>query len=139
MYVMSDLDRISLLCRDVADSVKEKTEKKYKYSKEAVKGLKSSLGIVEDMYFDAIKAMTSKDPESADLVHKAKDEITVLDSDLRKAHIERVRKGKCDSNLAVPFNKILHSIDRIGNSCVNIADGAWGGFEFMALPEKKKK
>lgn len=133
MYVMSDMDRISILCGDVADSVKEKMDKKYKYSKEAMKGLKSSLDIVESMYAEAVSAMTSKDKASADDVHKAKEKIMGLDSDLRKAHMERVSKGECDANLAIPFNKILHSIDRIGNSCVNIADGASGEFDFTGF------
>lgn len=39
-------------------------------------------------------------------------------------HIARVGKGKCDSKLTIPFNDVLHNIDRIGNSCVNLVEVA---------------
>ena len=38
----------------------------------------------------------------------------------------RVGKGKCAANLTAPFNQILHSIDRMSNNCMNIADAALG-------------
>ena len=43
---------------------------------------------------------------------------------MRKAHIQRVNKGKCKSSMTAPFTNILHLIDRMGNSCVNLADVA---------------
>lgn len=43
---------------------------------------------------------------------------------MRKNHIARVGKGKCDSKLTIPFNDVLHNIDRIGNSCVNLVEVA---------------
>lgn len=36
--------------------------------------------------------------------------------------MDRVGKGKCSAKLTAPFSKILQSINRMGNSCVNIAD-----------------
>lgn len=52
--------------------------------------------------------------------------------------MERVSKGKCAANLTAPYNKILHAIDRMGNSCVNIADAAFEKLDlqyFMAVDE----
>ena len=34
------------------------------------------------------------------------------------------RKGKCDSKLTAQYNEMLHNIDRIGNSCVNLVEVA---------------
>jgi len=47
-----------------------------------------------------------------------------LDEKIRKNHIFRVGKGKCDSKLTAPFNEVLHNIERIGNSCVNLVEVA---------------
>ena len=33
-------------------------------------------------------------------------------------------KGKCDSKLTAQYNEMLHNIDRIGNSCVNLVEVA---------------
>lgn len=41
-----------------------------------------------------------------------------------KNHITRVGKGKCDSKLTAQYNEMLHNIDRIGNSCVNLVEVA---------------
>ena len=55
---------------------------------------------------------------------KRKDKIMDLDLKMRKAHVQRVNKGKCKASLTAPFTNILHLIDRMGNSCVNLADVA---------------
>lgn len=55
---------------------------------------------------------------------KRKDKIMDLDLKMRKAHVQRVNKGKCKASLTTPFTNILHLIDRMGNSCVNLADVA---------------
>ena len=47
-----------------------------------------------------------------------------LGEKMRKNHIARVVKGKCESKLTIPFNDVLHNIDRIGNSCVNLVEVA---------------
>ena len=55
---------------------------------------------------------------------KRKDKIVNLDIMMRKSHIQRVNKGKCKASLTTPFTNILHLIDRMGNSCINLADEA---------------
>ena len=44
--------------------------------------------------------------------------------------MKRVSTGKCKAALTSSFNKILHSIDRMGNSCVNIADAVVESVDF---------
>lgn len=122
MYVLSDVDRIGQLCVDVADSVKEKVEKKYKYSKDAMKDLEKSIEQIESMYREAIQVMITGNMENARKIIKKREKVLMLDINMRKAHMDRVAKGKCSAKLTVPFSKLLQSINRMGNSCVNIAD-----------------
>lgn len=56
-----------------------------------------------------------------------------MEISMRKAHMSRVSKGKCDASLTAPFNSILYSIDRMGNSCVNIADTVQGQLELNSF------
>lgn len=130
MYVLSDIDRMASLCVDVMHSIQDKMEKKYKYSKEAMKELEKSLSLMEGMFSEAITIMSTGNTENAKKIIKKKDTVLDLDIKMRKAHMERVAKGKCDGDLTAPFNGILHSIDRMGNSCVNIADAALGCVDF---------
>lgn len=130
MYVLSDIDRMASLCVDVMRSIQDKMEKKYKYSKEAMKELEKSLSLMEGMFSEAITIMSTGNTENAKKIIKKKDTVLDLDIKMRKAHMERVAKGKCAGDLTAPFNGILHSIDRMGNSCVNIADAALGCVDF---------
>ena len=58
------------------------------------------------------------------LTRTEEEEVEPVDEKMRKNHIARVGKGKCDSKLTIPFNDVLHNIDRIGNSCVNLVEVA---------------
>ena len=51
-----------------------------------------------------------------------KEEILDLGIKMRKAHVKRIKLGKCDAHMTEPFNAMIHSIDRMGNVCINIAD-----------------
>lgn len=133
MYVLSDVNRMGILCGEVAGGIKEKMEKKYKYSKEAMKDLGKSLELIETMYSEVLEAIVSGKLEHAKELVKKREKVMELDISMRKAHMSRVSKGKCDANLTAPFNSILYSIDRMGNSCVNIADTVQGQLELNSF------
>lgn len=106
MYVLSDVDRMGILCGEVAGGIKEKMEKKYKYSKEAMKDLGKSLELIETMYSEVLEAIVSGKLEHAKELVKKREKVMELDISMRKAHMSRVSKGKCDASLTAPFNSI---------------------------------
>lgn len=71
-----------------------------------------------------MKALQGDKSVQIDKMVKRKDKIMDLDIKMRKAHLQRVNKGKCKASLTAPFTNILHLIDRMGNSCLNLADVA---------------
>ena len=116
MYILSDVERMGTLSVEVAKCVQEKIENRYKYTPEAMEELQKSLKTLEKIQGD-------KSVQTEKLI-KRKDKIMDLDLKMRKAHVQRVNKGKCKASLTTPFTNILHLIDRMGNSCVNLADVA---------------
>lgn len=96
-------------------------------SKYAKKDLRKSVKIIHDMYNYTMDAMISGVDIEAKDVQKKQEEILLLDDKMRQSHIERVGKKKCNSKLTAPYNNILHNIDRMGNSCVNLVDMALAG------------
>lgn len=124
MYVLSDVERMGVLCNDIAAAVADKIEKKHKYSKEAMKDLEKSLKVIEEMYAGAIDVMVTGSEESAKKIHKKREKVLDLDIEMRKSHMDRVSKGKCSAKMTGPLNDIIHIVDRMGNCCVNIADAA---------------
>ncbi len=131
MYVLEDINRISLLGVDMAEFMEEKTRKKYKYSKEAIRDLQNNLVQIEEMYSQVLSVMKSGDPTDAMKIVKKKEKVLEQNISIRKNHMVRLGEGKCKGKLATPFNKVLNSIDRMGNSCVNIADSVLGQVDFL--------
>lgn len=124
MYILSDVERMGSLSVEIAKCIREKEQNKYKYTPEAMDELQKSLRTLEKMFIDSMKALQGDKSVQIDKMVKRKDKIMDLDIKMRKAHLQRVNKGKCKASLTAPFTNILHLIDRMGNSCLNLADVA---------------
>lgn len=124
MYILSDVERMGSLSVEIAKCIQEKEQNNYKYTPEAMEELQKSLRTLEKMFIDSMKALQGDKSVQIDKMVKRKDKIMDLDIKMRKAHLQRVNKGKCKASLTAPFTNILHLIDRMGNSCLNLADVA---------------
>ena len=94
--------------------------------------------LVEGEYIEAIRNRIRTESVNAEYAATAAGEyiaekIRKMDGDIRKGHIKRVHKGKCKAGLTAAFNEILHNVERIGNSCVNLADAAEDGVRFSTF------
>ena len=139
MYILSDVDRMGNLSVEVAECIQEKVTNKYKYSSEAMSDLGKSLKAIAKMFDLSMEALQNGSPEQADKILRRKDKILDLDIKMRKAHVQRVNKGECRASLTAPFTRVLHSIDRMGNSCINLADVAMNDVSlnyFLTVEEK---
>ena len=133
-YVLIDIDRISELTKNVTVSMQtEKLVKKDKktakeeraqFSQEAAKDIQKSMELVSEMYNMVMKMVNNEEANEAENLVKMKEKIRKMDGYIRKGHVKRVHKGKCKAGLTAAFNEILHNVERIGNSCVNLADAA---------------
>ncbi|MGN0183345.1 MAG: Na/Pi cotransporter family protein [Candidatus Ornithomonoglobus sp.] len=130
MHVLSDIDSIGYLSREIADNMKENLENKKSYSKDALKNLQSGLSLIGEMYSVALDVMKNGNGVSVKDILKKKEKVLDLDIDMRKDHMKRVAKGKCKASLTASFNSVLHTIDRMGNNCVNIAEAVSGSVDF---------
>lgn len=133
MYVLCDIDRIGGLCRTISENIISQNTTKQKYSKDALKELRNSLSLILEMYTEAMQAIISGDEIKVSDIQKKKEEVMRLDEKMRKGHMERVAKKKCDATMTAAFNNILHDIDRMGNSCVNLVEIALKNVEFPVL------
>ena len=133
MYILSDIERTDALCTEATESLQSILEKKHKLSPKAVEDLCRGLQIIEDMYQNVLEVIRTGNGEDArKIVHK-KDNVLDLTLKLRKNHMKRVKQGACDAEMTSDFTRILHSFDRIGNSCANIADAALTGVSFESV------
>ena len=142
-YVLIDIDRISELTKNVSVSMqteklvkkdkKSAKEERVQFSQEASKDIQKSMELVSEMYNMVMKMVNNEEANEAENLVKMKEKIRKMDGDIRKGHIKRVHKGKCKAGLTAAFNEILHNVERIGNSCVNLADAAEDGVRFSTF------
>lgn len=133
IYVLCDIDRMAMLCGKIAENVVSHEKKKQKYTKEAIKELNKSVTVILSMYEEAMQAIISGESVFSEDIQKKKKELLQLDENMRKAHAQRVAKKKCDAKLTIAYNNILHDIDRMGNSCVNLIDTALNQVNFKVF------
>ncbi len=134
LYVLEDIDRMGTSCADVARLLQEKIENNYQYSKDDMKDIEQSLHMIEDMFGDILNMVEDGGDERRQEVMDERSKLMDLDMDMRRAHAKRVAKGKCSADLTPSFNKILYCVERMSDSCVNIADATLdgGGIRYLA-------
>ena len=127
LYLLGDLDRIAYLSQEILEMLtdKDKKYKNLKYSKEARKDLEQGLYLIVEMYGEAFRMLVDGDRDRTKKIRKKKEKLLELSLRMRKAHLDRVEKGKCSAKLTKPFYKILNAIDRLSNSCANLADDSY--------------
>ena len=130
MHVCGDVERMGELAADLTDVIAGKIEQKYSFSEEAMEDLRKSLNQISKMYGDAMRALEQGEPEEPEKLIRRREKVMDLDINMRKAHMDRVNKGKCKAKLSAPFTRLLHCVDRMGNSCVNLADMAMEHMNF---------
>ena len=130
MHVCGDVERMGELAADLTDVIAGKIELKYSFSEEAMEDLRKSLNQISKMYGDAMRALEQGESEEPEKLIRRREKVMDLDINMRKAHMDRVNKGKCKAKLSAPFTRLLHCVDRMGNSCVNLADMAMEHMNF---------
>lgn len=133
IYVLCDIDRMADLCREIGENVTENSDKKQKLSKDALKELKKSISVILEMYEEAMRGIITGEDAFSDDIKEKKNEVLLLDENMRLAHAQRVAKKKCDAKLTITYNNIIHAIDRMGNNCVNLIDTALNQVNFKAF------
>lgn len=144
LFVLSDIDRISDNSKEIASFVHEnETEKSsMRFSKTSLNDMKNAAADIGDLYDKLIDAIETGNKISEDQLLKDRAALLEQDDKMRDKHMKRVAKGKCSAALTAPYNHVLTCVNRIGNSCVNLADFAAKRVDFTALlqePEELKK
>lgn len=122
LYVLCDVDRLGSLGREISENIVNQNKEKQKFSKEALKELRNSAELILELYEGAMNSLISGEEVNIKNLEKKKQDVMQLDEKMRKAHLDRIGKKKCDAKLTVAFNHVLQNIDRMSNCCVNLLD-----------------
>lgn len=122
--IIKNLERIGDIVNNLADYYKLVYDEKSKFSKNAIDDLNNmytlALSMIEDAlniyeYDNANKILPS--------LNKKEQTLNTLEIECRQNHLERMRDGICEDNIAASvIIDILSSIERIGDIALNTAN-----------------
>jgi phosphate:Na+ symporter len=133
MGILSEIDRIGSLCAVVANGTTQGTNElgqKLELSEDAKEDLMHCVEMIQSMYTLTMSTLKTSNQESAQEIIKQRESIVDLDFQMRKAHIQRVSNGECKTLMTKLFNNILHGLNRMENSCINIAEMSLSAISF---------
>ena len=135
LYVLNDIARVSKRCEDASPVIRAKLEGKYKFSKDAIEELGKVIDNVEIMYRTSIVSLENGDTKTARKVFDYRKELRNMEKKFNKNHLKRLRKNNCKPEFTYPFSNMLHSLERIGDSCSGMVEEVMDNVRFLELEE----
>jgi phosphate:Na+ symporter len=122
MHIVSDIEHIGDNCKNIAEFAVEKIQNKYTFSDIAYSEIYSCFDHSIKMVADSIEALEKGDRELAKNVKRSEKALNIMEAELRTKHLERLNNKQCSPEFTVMYTDVVHNIERIGDSCDNIAN-----------------
>ena len=121
LHIAGDIEHIGDYCVNVAEFAEDKLKKGYDFSDSAYAELFESFDQVSRMLADTIRMFETRDVDLAKDVLEQEKQVNENEERLRVMHMKRLETGKCSPEFTVIYTDIIHNIEKIGDSCTNIA------------------
>lgn len=121
LHCIGDFERISDHAVNIMESAKEMFEKELSFSKKAQEELLVFTSAVKDIVNTSILVFQEEDLKLASMVEPMEETIDYLNSEIKKRHIKRLRKGKCTIEMGFVLSDITTNYERVSDHCSNIA------------------
>lgn len=121
LHCIGDFERISDHAINIMESAKEMYEKEMSFSRKAEEELAIFTGAVKDIINTSIQVFCQEDLKLACTVEPMEEVIDYLNSEIKKRHIKRLRKGKCTIEMGFVLSDITTNYERVSDHCSNIA------------------
>ena len=121
LHTLTDLERIGDHAMNIAQTARERSEKKIVFSGAAGQELAVLTAALRKILDLSIGCFVSGDVESAYTVEPLEERIDVLCDTMKLNHVERLQSGVCSLTQGFVFNDLLGDIERVADHCSNIA------------------
>lgn len=121
LHCIGDFERISDHAINIMESAKEMYEKELAFSKKAQEELVIFTGAIKDIVNTSILVFQEEDLKLAGMVEPLEEVIDYLNSEVKKRHIKRLRKGKCTIEMGFILSDITTNYERVSDHCSNVA------------------
>ncbi len=121
LHCIGDFERISDHAINIMESAREMEEKELSFSRKAREELAVFTGAVKDIVNTSLLVFQEEDLKLAGRVEPLEEVIDYLNSEVKKRHIKRLRKGKCTIEMGFVLSDITTNYERVSDHCSNIA------------------
>lgn len=118
---VNDIERVADHADNIAELAMERVSNNYAFSEKAIGELDSMMNDCISAFQESLNALHSYDRPSAQRVIEREGYIDLLEKNLRKKHIERLNRGKCEPSSGVIFLDAISNLERVGDHASNIA------------------
>ncbi|MGI6256474.1 MAG: Na/Pi cotransporter family protein [Anaerovoracaceae bacterium] len=122
LHVAGDIEHIGDNCKNIVELFQEKQNNKFVFSDEAYAEIYECFDHANQMLTTTMNAFENRDLMLANRVLQQEDEMNLLEIRLRKKHMQRLNDKTCSPTFTVIYTDVIHNIERIGDSCRNIAE-----------------
>ena len=118
---VNDIERVADHADNIAELAIERVSNNYAFSEKAIGELDSMMNDCISAFQESLNALHSYDRPSAQRVIEREGYIDLLEKNLRKKHIDRLNRGKCEPSSGVIFLDAISNLERVGDHASNIA------------------
>lgn len=121
LHSVGDLERISDHAMNLTDCAKEMDKKEQHFSEKATEELQIFSQAVRDIVGASVKVLKTENEEAAKAIEPFEEAIDILQKEMKKRHMKRLKKGKCTPELGFILSDITNNYERIADHCSNLA------------------
>ncbi len=122
LYVVNDIDKICDRCMNISHISGEKIFYKYHFSEAAMDELERCFGLASEMLKKTRQSLENENYVLAAQILEDADKLKNMERKFKKNHKKRMKKNSCKPEMTGAFAGVLQDLERIGNSCTNIAE-----------------
>ena len=128
LHVASDIEHIGDYCKNIVELAEDKAKNKYVFSDIAKNEVDEYFNKIETMLVDTMESLETGSPELAEKVLAEEEKINAMENEIRQEHMHRLVDNECSPAVTVVFLDVIHNLERMGDSCNNIAEAVIKGY-----------
>ena len=128
LHVASDIEHIGDYCKNIVGLAEDKAKNKSVFSDIAKNEVDEYFNKIETMLVDTMESLETGSPELAEKVLAEEEKINAMENEIRQEHMHRLVDNECSPAVTVVFLDVIHNLERMGDSCNNIAEAVIKGY-----------
>ncbi|MEG0728316.1 MAG: Na/Pi cotransporter family protein [Anaerovoracaceae bacterium] len=136
IHVAGDIEHIGDYCKNIVKMAKEKDDNKYEFSDQAYSEIYGCFDQIQKMILVTVEALQKGNVKRAFEVLELEKIVNETEKNLRKSHMQRLNEKVCSPAFTVIYTDVIHNIERIADSCNNIAEAVLKGAKQKGIIDK---